>query len=226
MSTMHKCWSLYNRVEKLRVDDLTRDQVRTILLSIPTNRMDEWFACREGDLHWQPIREFAEFYEDAAMVKGEFQAVAGDETPPEVTATKTKNGTKNTALKSVGTGTKPEERRPLFEDVSSDLFGTGSTLKVESMPTRERRSARRYVRNLVFQAKVNGVRFECETRDISMAGLSLSKNLPSAFGKEFKAELHLNGGVIKIRVVKVSPMSLRLKDADAWDLLRQWIVSW
>jgi len=208
---MHKCWSLYNRVDKLRIDDLTKDQVRTILLSIPTSKIGEWYACREGDLHWLPIREIPDFYEDASMVKGEYLAQSEE-----------KSETKDKPVKR----NKQEERRPLFEDPTPEMMMTSSTLKLESVPTKERRSARRYVRNLIFYAKHEGRAFECETKDVSMAGISLGEKLPPSFGKTFRAELKLSGGRVKLLVSRVTSSTLKIEESDSWELLRQWIVAW
>lgn len=214
---MHKCWSLYNRVEKLRIDDLTKDQVRTILLAVPTSKMAEWFACREGEMHWQPIRDFPEFYEDASMMKGEFQ--------PEAEATSSASTNIHTAVTVPGKASKKAEvRRPMFEEPSPEP--TSSTLKIESVPTKERRSARRYVRNLNFYATADGEKFECATRDISMAGISLTEQLPKAFVKNFRAELRLGNARIKILVGRVNSTSVKIQECEAWDQLRQWIVSW
>jgi hypothetical protein len=202
--SLHKCWSLYNKEEKLRIDDLRIDQVRTILLAIPTAKISEWCACREGDLHWQSLADVPDFYEDALVEKGR-QAPAPARTE-----------------KARSSAVKPQPaRRPLFEDGVPDA---DTTLQVESAPTKERRTARRYVRNLNF--KISSPPFECATTDISMNGISLKEPLPAEAPKRFRAELSLNGTNLKIHVYKISDTTLRIEDADAWDVLRNWIVTW
>lgn len=205
---MHKCWSLYNKEEKLRIDDLRIDQVRTILLAIPSSRIRDWYACKEGDLHWQAIGEVPEFYEDAMAVKGTSEPAKQD----------TETAEKPSApAKAV--------RRPLFEDApAGGEFET--TLQVESVPTKERRTARRYVRNLEFKVTVPGTNFKCDTLDISMSGVSLKENLPASLPKSFRAELSLSGSVVKIHVNRITDNTLKFVEADAWDVLRQWIVNW
>lgn len=58
---MLNLWSLFNKEERLRVDDLTVDQVKVILLSISARRLHEWYACQEGQNHWLPITSIKEF---------------------------------------------------------------------------------------------------------------------------------------------------------------------
>ena len=202
---MHKCWSLYNKYEKLRIDDLRTDQVRTILLAIPTSKMGDWYACREGDLHWVNLVDIPDFHDDAMVLKGK------DPTVPA--------GSKKDEMPSSQKAKDP--RRPLFEDIELEA---ADTLKIEATPTKERRSARRYVRNLNF--KISGQSFSCETRDVSMSGISLKENLPSLANNKFKAELSLEGQSLKITCSKVTQNSVRILEADGWDILRNWIINW
>src|SRR4051812_1108352 len=116
--SMHKCWSLYNKEEKLRIDDLRPDQVRTILLAIPTSKVGEWYACREGDLQWQSLKDVPDFHDDASVIKGK---------DPHVPSTsQKKDDTPSTS--------KPQApRRPLFEDIELESV---DTLKLEAAPTK------------------------------------------------------------------------------------------
>jgi hypothetical protein len=200
---MQKCWSLYNKHEKLRIDDLRLDQVRTILLAIPTSQMAHWYACREGDMQWQSLSDIPDFYEDAREIKGESLAAS-------MPATK---------------AAPQAPRRPLFED-GAVVNEAETTLKMESTRVKERRTARRYVRNLNFQATFNGVKFSCETKDISMNGVGLKTNLPADAPKTFKAKLVLDGATVKFLANRVTDSTLKIVDADAWDLLRNWMVNW
>jgi hypothetical protein len=207
---MQKPWSLYNKEEKLRIDDLKPEHVRIILLAIPTSRMPDWYACQEGDLHWQPISAIPEFYEDVRQIKGK----GAEEAPP--------------PPRQDPLATPPQApRRPLFEDAPEEMLRTEPTLQMEQLSTKERRTARRYTRALNF--RINGGAgkiFDCETVDVSMSGLSLERDLPEWVPKSFRAELSLNKTQVKIKCVKVSDTKLKLVDADAWDVIRQWIVNW
>jgi hypothetical protein len=203
---MHKCWSLYNKEEKLRIDDLRVDQVKTILLAIPSSRIGEWYACCEGDLSWQSLADVPDFYEEAMEHKGKdpHVAVKADTAP---------------------STTKPQvARRPLFEDAAD---AADTTLQMESAQTKERRSARRYVRNLNFRLSgTTGLKFMCETANISMSGISLTEALPPTTPKNFRAELSLDGTNLRILCNKVSDTTVKILEADAWDVLRNWIVNW
>lgn len=200
---MRKCWSLYNKEEKLRIDDLRIDQVRTILLAIPTAKIGEWYACQEGDLAWQSLSNVPEFHEEAMALKGNhptLKLTGSDDSAPVRSS---------------------PPRRPLFEDIDM----AGGTLEIESIQTKERRTARRYVRNLNF--KIGGdKKFACATADISMSGASLKEKLPSGVEKTFKAELSLDGTKIKVLCSKVSDTSVKILECDGWDVLRNWIVNW
>ena len=202
---MHKCWSLYNKEEKLRIDDLTKDQVRTILLAISAKKIKYWYACREGDLHWQGIADLPDFHDDAMAAKGE-SSFKSEES--KVKDPKKPNG---------------PPRRPLFED-GPTLAGT--TIKIEAVQTKERRTARRYLRHLLFRVKFGGTVFECPTKDVSMGGISLTKDLPPIPQKTFRAELLWNDQAIKVLCSRVTDQSLKIIEADSWDLLRQWLVNW
>lgn len=207
---MQRGWSMYNKEEKLRIDDLRLDQVRTILLAIPADKMPNWYACQEGDLRWQLITEIADFYEDVRAAKGEsFLPAAKEETTTDVE----------------GTAKPAPQRRPLFEDPPKEMTGE-HTLAMEEVHTKERRTARRYVRNLLFRVEHGGESFESETVDISMSGLSLKAALPPGLTKTFRAELCLNGSAVKVLVSKVSETKLKLMEAEAWHVIRQWIVNW
>ncbi|MGZ3722097.1 MAG: hypothetical protein ACXVA9_04145 [Bdellovibrionales bacterium] len=206
---MHKCWSLYNKEEKLRIDDLRIDQVRTILLAIPSKKLGEWYACREGDLHWQSLADVPDFYEDAIVSKGADVPVLSPSQPE-----------RRSSPPSATKASPP--RRPLFEEGSDELE---TTLQVESVPTKERRTARRYVRNLTFKL-AGAQKFECATADVSMSGVSLKEKLPGGTPKSFRAELSMNGTTVRILVNKVSDTTIKILEADAWDVLRNWIVNW
>lgn len=206
---MQRPWSLYNKEEKLRIDDLKPEHVRIILLAIPTSRMGDWYACLEGDVHWQPISSIPEFYEDVRQIKGK---PADHAAPPK----------QDPMAAPVAA-----PRRPLFEDAPEDMMKTDPTLQVENLKTKERRTARRYNRMLNFRINEGaGKIFDCETVDVSMNGLSLERDLPDWVGKHFQAELSLNNRTVKIKCTKVSADKLKLVDADAWDVLRKWIVNW
>jgi hypothetical protein len=192
-------WSLYNKEEKLRIDDLKAEQVRTILLSIPTAKISLWYACKENDVHWQPLSAIAEFHEDVNVIRGE--SIPDSKPVPD----------------------KPP-RRPLFEEAPGG--NTETTLLVDSVQTSERRSARRYRRKLNLIVINGGQSFNCETLDISMGGISLSKDLPTWVPNIFKAELDLNQNRVSVICSKVSSSTVKLKEAESWDLIRQWIVNW
>jgi len=195
---MDRPWSLYNKFEKLRIDDLRTDQVRTILLSIATRRIPDWYACRQGDINWQPLEEVPDFYEEVRELKGD-----RDPAKPLI---------------------KAKERRPMFED-----FGGAegaSNITIENEPSMERRSARRYERQLTFRAFAGGVPFVAKTLDISMSGFSLESPLPTQLANKFEADLELNGKILRVTCEKVGPSKVRIINANSWDLLRQWLVNW
>lgn len=210
---MEKPWSLYNKTEKLRVDDLRSEHVKIILLAIPNSRMSDWYACQEGDVHWQPISAIPEFYEDVRQLKG--NALTGEaeviapkiETPPE-------------------TEQKQSPRRPLFEDAPDDLLLTEPGLVVDSAQTKERRTARRYPRKLMFKVIQGGQSFQSETSDVSMNGVALAAQLPSWVPKTFRAELTMNKTNVRVLCTRVDDSKLKLMDADSWDVIRQWLVNW
>ncbi len=204
---MQRPWSLYNKEEKLRIDDLKPEHVRIILLAIPTARMGDWYACMEGDVHWQPIGSIPEFYEDVRQMKGK-----PDDMP-------------STSRHDPPAAPPQAPRRPLFEDAPVDLK-TDPTLQVDSSRTKERRTARRYARHLNFKIAQDGKVFACETLDVSMSGMSLERELPDWVGKTFKAELNLNKTTVWVKCTRVSETKLKITDSDSWDVIRQWIVNW
>ena len=201
---MQKPWSIYNKVEKLRVDDLKPEQVKLILLTIPTAKMGDWYACQEGDIHWQPMSAIPDFYEDVRMLKGG----SSEQAAPEV---------KNTN----------SPRRPLFEDAPDEhALKTDPALIIDLKETKERRSARRYNRNLIFKVIDGGKSFQSETSDISMSGVSLKDQLPEWVPKKFKAVLSSNKNNIQITCSRVDNNKLKLIDSESWDVIRQWLVNW
>ncbi|CAM5999393.1 unnamed protein product [Sphagnum balticum] len=211
---MQRCWSLYNKYEKLRIDDLRMDQVRTILLAISLNKMSDWFACQEGDLRWQNIKDIPDFYEDTRAHKGE---LPNERAVPASHAAEALPPAANAALQEV--------RRPLFEEAPQENNLT-STLAMEAENTRERRSARRYVRNLRLQIeRATGVH-EFATTDVSMTGLGLKEALPADVPKQFRAQLVCNGQTLRVICQRISAQQVRLTDAEAWDVLRNWIINW
>ncbi len=141
---MQKPWSLYNNEEKLRVDDLTSEQVRIVLLATSNARMSHWYACQEGDVHWQPIGAIPEFYEDVRQIKG---APEGDH----LTHTEAESAPASPVVKAA------PERRPLFEEMPEEA--TSTQLQVENSRTVERRSARRFERRLGFKIAMGGENF-------------------------------------------------------------------
>lgn len=205
---MQKPWSLYNKEEKLRIDDLLPEHVRIILLAIPTARMIEWYACQEGDIHWQPIAAIPEYYEDVRALKGKDADSAKFDASAEP------------AVKE------PLVRRPLFDEPNPDLMRTEPAVVVEKSVTKERRSARRYPRQLDFRISHAGKSFECKTGDISMSGLSTNESIPSWVPKNFRAELAHGKTRINIMCHRVSDHQLKIVDCESWDVMRKWIVNW
>lgn len=205
MSDSNHNWSLFNKEEKLRIDDLCVEQIRTILLAVPSSRMASWFAWRDGDMSWQNIADFPEFFEDARISKEIVHA----------------------PIKSV------DNRRPIFEeappqtetDIEEIRIETG--LGLQNFKVKERRSARRYPRNLTFHVDLTtGGIFECGTEDISVSGISLDTVMPSSLPKTFSAALRWNEIQIKILCNKVNERSVKILETSNWELLKQWLVSW
>lgn len=204
---MEKPWSLYNKEEKLRIDDLKSEHVRIILLAIPTAQMTNWYACQEGDLRWQAVGDIPEFYEDVRQIKG-----TGALPPP-------KEETEESPQR------KEDPRRPLFED-SPDDSPSNPTLQVDFNSTKERRTARRYPRKLMFKVLQGGKSFQSETVDVSMSGLSIEQQLPNWIPKTFHAELELNKTNIRVLCTRVNESKLKIMESDSWDVIRKWIVNW
>ena len=213
---MQNRWNLYNKEDKLRVDDLTAEQVKIILLAIPSSRMTHWYACRGGDVHWHCLTEIPEFYEDVRAFRGvhaEAQAevaaapakVPTPEAPPVVEQ-------------------KEQNQRALFEEGAL----TSPTLAVELANTRERRSARRYKCRLEFKVIQGGKSFASETQDVSMTGMALKEGLPSWLPKTFRAQVFNNGQVLSIvaaRIDKADSSRLKIIESESWDTLRRWIAN-
>ena len=176
-----KMWSLYNKAEKLRVDDLTLEQVKIVLLGISSRQMSDWYTCQEGQLNWEQLSAMEEITAKSA--------------PP----------------------------RKVIEEFESQK--TDATVHIDLSDIQERRTARRYARRLHFECVIDHQKFTCETVDVSMNGLSLSRSLPQWVPKHFKAELALNNHTAKINCERVSAKKLKLTGTDNWDLIRQWIVN-
>ncbi len=219
---MQKPWSLYNKEDKLRVDDLTSEQVRIVLLATASKRMSHWYACQEGDVHWQPVDAIPEFYEDVRQIKG--KPGDDDDRDKEVSVDEPSIKLSAPAAAEAPPVTKAVQRRPLFEEAPAEA--TSPTLQVDNARTKERRTARRYPRRLGFRIVLDDQTFNCETVDISMAGLSLEADLPAWVPRTFAAELSMNKYSIKIMCTKVGDRKLKLKDSSSWDVIRAWIVNW
>ena len=70
---MISLWSLYNTVEKIQIDDLKTEQVKIVLLSIPTSRMKDWVVLKKGTVNWQPLAVHPEFYDDVNDLRGQVE---------------------------------------------------------------------------------------------------------------------------------------------------------
>lgn len=203
---MERPWSLYNKEDKLRIDDLKPAQVRVILLSIPAGKMRHWYACQEGGPHWIPLLEISEFHEDVRAMK----ASASHDLPTNPGEQKAKD---------------QPARRPMFEDAPTGALDA-KTLAIESVQTKERRSARRYKRQIHFTADSKDGVFVSQTVDISMSGLSLVDPLPAHFPKTFKARLEVGTEKAIIMVKRIDDDKLQILEANPWEIIRQWIVNW
>jgi hypothetical protein len=208
-------WSLYNSVDKIQIDDLKTEQVRTVLLSIPTVKMKDWMICRKGSLHWQSILQVPDFYEDVRDLKGDTQNLQASDL--EHQSPKQRSAP-------------PDARRPLFEEIDLDAEETLSLMNAGQGEVKERRSARRHMKSLRFEVIQGGQTFKTETVDVSMAGLSLEEKLPDWAKKEFLAVVSLNDHKMKLRVSRVdddsSKTKLKIVEAEHWDVLRSWVVGW
>lgn len=206
-------WSLYNSVDKIQIDDLKTEQVRIVLLSIPTVRMKDWMICKKGDVHWQSLLQAPEFFEDVRDLKGDtegidFEAPSNKKAPA------------------------PPSRRPLFEDINLESEDTLSLMDENQSfaEVKERRTARRYVKTLELLIKSDGESFQTKTVDVSMSGLSVKDPIPSNLKKQFPAEISFKGHKLKVVLERVeddqSGSKLKIKDVDQWDTLRSWVVGW
>lgn len=206
-------WSLYNSVDKIQIDDLKTEQVRIVLLSIPTVRMKDWMICKKGDVHWQSLLQVPEFFEDVRDLKGDTQGIELEASP---------------AKKAPA----PPSRRPLFEDINLDSEDTLSLMdETQSFAeVKERRTARRYVKTLELVIKTSGINFQTETVDVSMSGLSVKDTLPENLKKQFPATLSYKGYHLKVVLERVEDdptgSKLKIHDVDQWDTLRSWVVGW
>lgn len=210
-------WSLYNSNDKIQIDDLKTEQVRVILLSIPTSRMKDWMICKKGTLHWQSLMENPEFYEDVRDLKGD---------SGQINAETFQSPQKGSAQKP-----SPNQRRPLFEDIDLDSEETLSLMgSTQQKEVKERRSARRHHKNLTFTVIQGGKTFETETQDISMAGVSIEDALPEWAKDEFGASMSFKNDKVKVRVARVhddkTGTKLKIIAADHWDVLRSWVSGW
>jgi hypothetical protein len=216
---MELLWSLYNRNEQLRIDDLKTEHVRVILLAIPTRKMAEWYACRGGDIRWTPLLEVPEFFEDVRAIKGISPAPGAQTEPIAINSSG-----RAVAGSDIVTTVQKEARRPLFEDVSPEQWTTRG-LEMEKESIKEKRSARRYPKRLQFSAKTTTQKFHCETLDISMNGLSLDQELPKWLGKKFQAKLEHGGLAVRIMCERVEDSRVKISKAESWDIIRTWIVN-
>ncbi|MBX3022306.1 MAG: PilZ domain-containing protein [Bdellovibrionales bacterium] len=230
---MEPLWSLYNQLEKLRIDALKTEHVRIILLAIPTRRMGQWYACREGDMTWLPISEIAEFYEDVRAMKG--LAPAGEAASDKELAAAVQRADvpsderRKTSVKTERPPAAFHERRPLFEEAPAEEAETvdlKTSTGIVAAPVKERRAARRYPRELEFKVRGKEESFVCETQDISLNGIALKRPLPKWVPKTFKAKLSSGDVSVRILCGKVSDSSLRIMEVESWEILRKWIVKW
>lgn len=204
-------WSLYNSVDKIQIDDLKTEQVRIVLLSIPTTRIKDWMICKKGELHWQSILSVPEFHDDVRDLRGDTQTLSQEHLQPKG---------KSSAP--------PPNRRPMFEDIDLDSEETLSVMgSGDELDVKERRSARRYQKKLKFSVVQGGKSFETETIDISMSGMSLEESLPQWAQRQFSATVSFNGHQVKLVVQRVledkGGNKLKILDADHWEALRSWV---
>lgn len=222
-----KSWSLYNREEKLRIDDLTLEQVKIILLAISTRRMPEWYACQPGDLSWKPLSEIPEYLNEVRAIQDETvsmkKAIGGDVVTR--TKSKVKAAKSPSAQPKAKTKVKSQPKIDLNAIDGANIL-TIHDLIVDKSQTQERRSARRYSRKISFQVTRNENSFVSQTVDISMNGLSIREALPSWIPRSFSAHLQLNQYKISIQCERVSDHQLKIIAAESWDLIRQWIVNY
>ena len=229
---MDAFWSMYNKQDKLRIDDLKTEHVRIILLSIPTSRMQDWYLCREGDIHWHPVTDVPDFFEDVRALKGENSEAK--EKPEQPTNRKPKGrprvGTPKAEASEDNTNLllkrKPSSsRRPLFEEAAQEDLQTKTRLKVITSVIKERRSARRYSRSVLFMVEQGSQAFSSQTRDISLSGLALENKLPTGLPKTFRASLHYKEQSVGVLCARVSANKIKILEADNWNVIRKWIVN-
>ena len=197
---MELSWSLYNKIERLRVENLSTAQVRTILLSIPTRRLDQWYACASDQLRWLPLADHATFFEDVRVFRGAEAAghlqIARAPAP----------------LKLVGAP--PEAPAEWIEGSDFDL----STLALS-----ERRAARRVSRRCEFVVAGGPGEFRSLTKDLSFGGLSIETALPAWVPKTFRATLSTAGKTAEILCTRVSDSNFQIVESDSWPVLHSWL---
>ena len=215
---MERTWSLYNRVEKLRVDDLRPDQVRTILLAIPPSQLSNWYACQEGDLQWVALESVSEFYMDSMANRQKASAL------PKASGDDSSNETPdfNDVILPVSRA-KTNQRRPLFEDAPDNVIA--GDFEVKSEDREDRRSSVRYPRKIEVRIVLGKKVFSTHTLNISMGGMKLAQELPDWMPRTFRAELALNGQSVYVFCKKIGPDQVRLMESDSWSMIRQWLVN-
>ncbi|NCN41970.1 PilZ domain-containing protein [bacterium] len=213
---MSSLWSLYNKSDKIQIDDLKTEQVKVVLLSISSMKMKDWEICKKGTVHWQPLALHPDFYEEVENLKGSSMGPTSSEsasTPPYQNAP------------SSG-----ESKSSLFDEIDLDSEETLSLMDGAHVDVEERRSARRHHRILKFEIIQGEKRFETETKDISMSGMKLKEPLPDWIKSEFRAQVSLNDQVVDLRVARLSKdkkdTSVKILDASTWGLLKSWVIGW
>lgn len=74
MPRLSSLWSLYNVVERHRIDDLPLSHLLIIIPTIPPARLNDWVAWRPGAKDWQPLQTFPELEQTLATIQHIYEA--------------------------------------------------------------------------------------------------------------------------------------------------------
>ena len=225
MPRMSSLWSLYNLVERHRIDDLPLSHLLIVIPTIPPARIGDWVAWRPGAKDWQPLHTFPELEQTLATLQHVYEATGSfpmqrpDEKP--LFADTVQRHQERTFADYFD-----ESNMGLDEGVDAEDSNDELELELDERPQRDRRRARRFKKDWVVEVRIGRNQFVSHTSDISLKGMRIRDSLPDWVPLQFQAIIMNNGHALTILCSRIqrTKSQVRIEAVSTPNILKQWLM--
>lgn len=201
-SSSEQLYSLIDKSDSHRIDELTRSEIKIIARSISPRRLPRWFIKPDSATDWVPLKKFLESIGSMSA-----PVAVGHSGPPPTPG--------NEDFKFL-------KLKKAVDHVSE------KSIVLDSVERLDRRGSRRFHHKIKVTIYLGPARFETMSTAVSMTDILLSDAVTVPISSTVDAKLEYQGKTMKVKLSPIGqqPTSkFRIDWMDSPDLLRTWLLN-